>query len=175
MKKFSEYTVPTILFCSDASNVACGGMLMMNGQVCHCMWDEVQSKQSSTWRELKAIHFALLSFRESLKEKSVKCRSDNQAAVRIIEIGSPNSELHSISLNWLVPPIYCVTQVIQHLIASKASGTLVVPYWPSSPFWPFLFINAYSCRSYVVDMLVLSSSGVFALGDYKNSVVGAES
>ncbi len=53
-----------------------------------------------------------------------------------------------------------------------ASGTLVVPFWPSSPFWPFLFLNAYNCQPYVVALLVFpSSSSVFELGDYKGSVI----
>ena len=74
--------------------------------------------------------------------------------------------------NWLVPPVCCVTQVIQHLIASRASGTLVVPFWPSSPFW--LFLNACNCQPYVAALLVFpSSSGVFELGDYKGSVIGS--
>jgi hypothetical protein len=67
-----------------------------------------------------------------------------------------------------------VTKVIQHLVASKANVTLIVPYWPSSPFWRFLFINGQCCQPYVVDLFVFPSSlGIFALGDYKDSLIGS--
>ena len=57
-----------------------------------------EAKKSSTWRELKALHFALTSFKDYVQGKSVKWHSDNQGAVRIVDIGSPNAELHSIAL-----------------------------------------------------------------------------
>jgi hypothetical protein len=40
--------------------------------------------------------------------------------------------------NWLVPPVRLVTKVLKHLITCKAHGTLVVPKWESSMFWPFI-------------------------------------
>ena len=262
------YTTPGVLVSSDASDVACGGVIAGTSLVCHCMWNKDQSNQSSTWRELTTIQYSLISFKELLAGQTVVCHSDNQAAVRIIEIGSPQPGLQKIALeifsfchennitfspewvprslnidadiisksvdyddwtttreffthldvvwgphtvdrfashknaqlvrfnsryfvpgtetvdafsvswagenNWLVPPIYCVTKVIQHLVASKANGTLIVPYWPSSPFWPFLFINGQCCQPYVVDLFVFPSSlGIFALGDYKDSLIGS--
>ena len=45
------------------------------------------------------MHFALTSFKDSVLGKSVKWHSDNQGAVRIVDIGSPNAELHSIALD----------------------------------------------------------------------------
>ena len=41
--------------------------------------------------------------------------------------------------NWLVPPVFLVPRVIRHLAECKAEGTLIVPEWVSSPFWPMLF------------------------------------
>ena len=42
--------------------------------------------------------------------------------------------------NWLVPPVSMVSRVINHLIIkSNSVGTLVMPKWPSSLFWPLLF------------------------------------
>ena len=52
--------------------------------------------------------------------------------------------------NWLVPPVYCIISAVQHLLVCGAVGTLVIPYWPSNAFWPFLFATAAECRSYVV-------------------------
>ena len=40
--------------------------------------------------------------------------------------------------NWLVPPVSLVPRVIRHLAHCKAVGTLIVPEWVSSPFWPML-------------------------------------
>ena len=31
-----------------------------------------------------------------------------------------------------------ITHVIQHLLAQEAQGILVVPFWPSGLFWPWL-------------------------------------
>ena len=268
VKEIFAYDVPLILSYSDASSVACGAFIAGSNAVCHRMWNEFEIKQSSTWRELKAIYFSLLSFRLLLSGKSVKCHSDNQAAVRIIEVGSPNANLHDIAHdiftfchvnrvtltpqwiprnlnlyadtiskkidyddwsttpeffayldgvwgphtvdrfasqknaqlirfnsrfyvpgtetidafsvswadenNWLVPPVHCVTRVIQHMIASQASGTLVVPFWPSSIFWPFLFCNAHICHPYVIEKIVFpNAKGIFILGDFKDSLIGS--
>lgn len=63
------------------------------------MWSPCEAEKSSTWRELKAVHVALTSFKDSDQGKSVKWNSDNQGAVRIVDIGSPNVELHSIALD----------------------------------------------------------------------------
>lgn len=268
IKNINEYTIPSLLVCSDASSIACGGVVPGTSHVCHCPWDEEQSKQSSTWRELVAIRFSLYSFIKVLAGKTVNCRSDSQAAVKILTVGSPKPELHSIALdifhycqdnkitlspewvprnlntqadviskitdfddwtttpeffvyinrlwgphtidrfanhknthlarfnsrylvpgtetvdafsviwvgenNWLVPPVYCVTQVILHLLASRATGSLVVPYWPSSPFWPCLFASAQVCQPFVTDIRIFPSSiGILTLGDYKESLLGS--
>ena len=42
--------------------------------------------------------------------------------------------------NWLVPSVSLSSRVINHLIKSNSVGTLVVPKWPSSPFWPLVLI-----------------------------------
>jgi hypothetical protein len=59
--------------------------------------------------------------------------------------------------NWLVPPPHRVIQVIVHIVASRVQGTLVVPYWPSSGFWPLLFVNAHCYQPYVKDTVVFPS------------------
>ena len=43
--------------------------------------------------------------------------------------------------NWWFPPVYLIPRVIRHAQKSKAKGTLVVPQWLSSPFWPLLYPN----------------------------------
>ena len=83
-----------LLSFSDASNVACGAYLVGTEEVSHRMWSSSEAEKSSTWRELKAVHFALTSFKNSVQGKSVKWHSYNQGAVCIVDIGSPNTELH---------------------------------------------------------------------------------
>ena len=92
------YQAPFLLSFSDASNVGCGAYLVGANENSYRMWSPFEAAKSSTWRELKAVHFTLTSFKELVEGKSVKWHSDNQGAVRIVVIGSPNSELHSIAL-----------------------------------------------------------------------------
>ena len=92
------YQAPFLLSFSDASNMACGAYLVGTEEVSHRMWSSSEAEKSSTWRELKAVHFALTSFKNSVQGKTVKWHSDNQGAVRIVDIGSPNTELHSIDI-----------------------------------------------------------------------------
>ena len=63
------------------------------------MWSPCEAAKSSAWRELKAIHFALTSFKTLVQGNSVKRHSNNQGAVRIVDVGSPHPELHSIALD----------------------------------------------------------------------------
>ena len=93
------YQAPFLLSFSDASNVGCGAYLVGANENSYRMWSPCEAAKSSTWRELKAVHFTLTSFKELVEGKSVKWHSDNQGAVRIVDIGSPNSELHSIALD----------------------------------------------------------------------------
>ena len=91
--------LPLLFSYSDASNVACGAFVVGTNEVSHRMWTACEAAKSSTWRELKAIQFALSAFKASVRGKCVKWHSDSQGAVRVVEIGSPSAELHSIALD----------------------------------------------------------------------------
>ena len=39
---------------------------------------------------------------------------------------------------WIVPPVKLIAKVLKKLMFDKAKGTLVIPKWPSSAFWPIL-------------------------------------
>ena len=56
--------------------------------------------KSSTWREGKAIHFALTSFKALVQSLYIKRHSDNQGAVGIVDVGSPNAELQ-LAISWI--------------------------------------------------------------------------
>lgn len=55
--------------------------------------------------------------------------------------------------NWLVPPVSLASKTINHLVKCRAKGTLVVPRWPSAPFWPLLFNENLCYKEYVEDVL----------------------
>ena len=80
---------PERVMFTDASNFAGAGVLLHSqNQVSHLMFDEFVKSQSSTFRELKALHNALLSFSPFLLGKFVKVYTDNQNVVRIVSKGS---------------------------------------------------------------------------------------
>ena len=56
---------------SDACNVVCCAYLGGTEEVSHRMWKSSEAEKSSIWRELKAMHFALTSFKDSVQGKSV--------------------------------------------------------------------------------------------------------
>ena len=49
-------------------------------------------------------------------------------------------------------PVTIVPRVIQHARKTKAEGTLIVPQWPSAPFWPMLFPEVNTTAKFVVDV-----------------------
>ena len=92
-------------------------------EVSHRMWSAREVAKSYTWRELKAIHFALTTFKALVQGKCVKWHPDNQGAVRIVDIGSPNAELHCIALDVFD---FCRSEVTMlHLFPSGFPGNLM--------------------------------------------------
>ena len=76
--------------------------------------------------------------------------------------------------NWLVPPISLVGKCICHLVACKARGVLLVPYWPSSYFWPLLFQGQGLFHTYVADLIEFyDGKRCFVHGENKNSLFGS--
>ena len=51
----------------------------------------------------------------------------------------------------VVPPVSLIARAIHYLHVSRATATLVVPFWPSSYFWPIIsrkfsrFVVDYKC------------------------------
>ena len=62
-----RYQAPFLFSFSDASNVASGAYLVGTEEVSHRMWNSSESEKSSTRRELKVVHFALTSFKDSVR------------------------------------------------------------------------------------------------------------
>ena len=92
----------TLVF-SDASDAAFGGFsASLGGTVASGMFTIDDLGQSSTFRELKAIYYVLLSFFEHLKHKRGKIFTDNQSAARIVSVGSSKVHLQSVALSIFV-------------------------------------------------------------------------
>ena len=53
--------------------------------------------------------------------------------------------------NWWCPPIGLIPRVIRHAQVCAAVGTLVVPCWPSAPFWPLLCPGNGQFAPFVID------------------------
>ena len=65
--------------------------------------------------------------------------------------------------NWLVPPIGLIPRTIQHIIQCKAYGTMIVPFWPSSVFWPLLFNVDKSFKQFVIESITFENAeGIFS-------------
>ena len=79
-------------------------MLRSRGPVDHKNFDDLEIKQSSTWRELKSVSFALRSFAPVLHNSSVKLYSDNKAVVFMTDSGSNKPHLNTIAKD-----IFCLT------------------------------------------------------------------
>ena len=56
----------------------------------------------------------------------------------------------SSGLNWLCPPLSSIGSVIRDLKLCKAKGTLLVPVWPSSYFWPLIYPNEKQMADFII-------------------------
>jgi len=85
---------------SDASDIAFEDFsASLDGTVVSSIWEPEDTGQSSTFRELKAIYFVLLSYVAQLKHKRVKIFTDNQGAARIVAIGSTKINLQALAMD----------------------------------------------------------------------------
>ncbi len=80
----------------------------------------------------------------------------------------------SADFSLLVPPPQLVIPTLQHLNHCKAKGILIVPWWPSHRFWPFLF-GWKGPASYVSDWVEIRHGARFIIaGEQPNSIFTPE-
>ena len=60
--------------------------------------------------------------------------------------------------NWVCPPPYLIPRTIQHAARTCSKGTLIVPAWPSAPFWPMLYPDGCNTASFIKEIVVLPKS-----------------
>ena len=90
---------PRFLAYSDASNDACGAFVSCDNIISHKMWSSEERSMSSTWREMKAIYYSLLSFLPLLKGQNIHWFSDNQSTISVINHGSMKVHLQKLALD----------------------------------------------------------------------------
>jgi len=74
-----------------------------------------------------------------------------------------------------VPPVSLAKNVIRHVCFCQCRGILVIPYWPSAPFWPFLVEHKGVFRPFVIDFLfVENGKDVYLHGANNSSLFGSE-
>ena len=74
---------------------------------------------------------------------------------------------------WLVPPIFRILRVLDHIATLGSRGALVVPAWPSAPFWPLMF-TAEGLYPFISDVFEIPlGSDVFFLGNYQGALFGS--
>lgn len=57
--------------------------------------------------------------------------------------------------NWMCPPINLIGSTIRHIKFCKGKGTLLIPMWKSTYFWPIIYPNGIRMASFVKDFTVL--------------------
>ena len=94
-----SFQVPTVFTSSDASNHALSAQFLKGRReyICFKNFSEYEIKQSSTWRELFAIQFALHSFTPMISNKSVHWETDNYVAFLIVAPGSNKAHLQTLA------------------------------------------------------------------------------
>jgi hypothetical protein len=71
----------------------------------------------------------------------------------------------------LVPPVCLVSRTLDYMCQQKAIGTLVVPFWPSSSFWPLL---SRTYAQFFADYRIFSSKGALEHGRNVNCLLGSK-
>ncbi|KAK3095785.1 hypothetical protein FSP39_019082 [Pinctada imbricata] len=76
--------------------------------------------------------------------------------------------------NWLVPPVSLIGKCLRYIVECKAKGTLIVPKWPSSYFWPLLF-SGQNFKHFILEVLEFHKANqVFEQGMNRNSIFGTK-
>ena len=102
MRYLDERLVPVCASInSDASNLACGAIMKIDNSILetHKNFTGEEADQSSTWRELEAVSYAVQSFAPMLRGRAVNWETDNQAVPSITSKGSRKPHLQQLAVN----------------------------------------------------------------------------
>ena len=73
--------------------------------------------------------------------------------------------------NWLCPPIALIPRVIRHAQVCSAQCTLIVPHWPSAPFWPMICPCGDQFEEYIVNVMELPLVEGLFIPSYSGAVL----
>ena len=69
-------------------------------------------------------------------------------------------------MNWWCPPIYLIPRILRHAQNCQCRGILVVPHWPSAPFWPLSApLENPLPRLYVIGVTCLYQTNCSSMGE----------
>ena len=81
---------------TDASHTGFGGYTVEHGcHIAHGVWLPEERRESSTWRELRAVRLVLESLVSKLQNERVRWFTDSQNVARILAVGSRKPNLQT--------------------------------------------------------------------------------
>ena len=98
-RKLSTQYVPCCQGFSDGSSTGLAAHISIDGaeNVIYKNWSAGDAAKSSTWRELFAIFFSIISLKDIVSNRAVQWHTDNYAASLIFKSGSNKEELQNLS------------------------------------------------------------------------------
>lgn len=76
--------------------------------------------------------------------------------------------------NWLVPPVRLIMTCLEKLETEKAQATLVLPKWPSAPYWPKVCPDGIHLNNFVTDWLDLPNHRAIHGGMGNNGIFNGQ-
>ena len=70
---------------------------------------------------------------------------------------------------WVVPPPSMICKVINKMCTDKASGTLIVPFWTSAPYWVLLFEKG-NYKRFIKETYILPKENSIVPGRGNNGI-----
>ena len=61
-------------------------------------------------------------------------------------------------VNWVCPLPYLIPRTIRHASKTSSKGTLIMPTWPSAPYWPMLYPARCEMASFIKEVWVSPKS-----------------
>lgn len=75
-------------------------------------------------------------------------------------------------MNWAVPPPRLIPSVLQKIAENRAKCTLIIPDWPSAPFYPILRNEMF--KKHVTGQIVLARRNIIKEGLGNNGIFAKE-
>ena len=100
-KVINCYNIPFFHVHSDASNTGIASAFDVRGKgnAFYRNLTDLEKTFSSSWRELEAIRFSLLSSIKQFENKCIFWYTDNFSTQKMIKCGSNNTHIRSLALN----------------------------------------------------------------------------